>query len=159
MICIRHTPCADASGTRSVPDPLDSAHGRLSYPFYTKLAKIYNSNQSRSVILCGNVYDLFYNGSEYVPLIPFLCGKCSSRGIIRVVYELNGPVRILDDREKLKNAWITWKTGLDPDTLLLRNLGGKSGPSEARARWAASSSSSCWTRSATPTWPWKCSGN
>jgi hypothetical protein len=102
----------------------------ISYPFYTKLAKIYNSHQSRSVILCGNVYDLFYNGSEYVPLIPFLCGKCSSRGIVRIVYELNGPVRILDDREKLKNAWITWKTGLDPDTLLIRNLG-KSGPSEA----------------------------
>jgi len=97
--------------------------------FYTRLARILNSNQSRSVILCGNVYDLFYNGSEYVPLIPFLCGKCNSRGIIRVVYELNGPVRILDDREKLKNAWVAWKAGLDPDTLLLRNLGGK-GPSE-----------------------------
>jgi hypothetical protein len=101
----------------------------VSYPFYSRLAKVLNSNQSRSVILCGNIHDLFHNGCEYVPLIPFLCGKCNSRGIIRVVYELNGPVRILDDREKLKSAWIRWKSGVDPDTLLLRNLGAK-GPSE-----------------------------
>jgi len=81
----------------------------ISYPFYTKLAKIYNSHQSRSVILCGNVYDLFYNGSEYVPLIPFLCGKCNSRGIIRIVYELNGPVQSSTlahpDEESLLFCW------------------------------------------------------
>ncbi len=100
------------------------------YPFYVKLAKILNSGQSRSVILCGNVYDLFYNGREHVPLVSFLADKCRSRGIVRIVYELNGPVRILDDRADVKSAWIAWKSGIDPDTLLLRGMAGK-GPSEA----------------------------
>jgi hypothetical protein len=98
--------------------------------FYARLAKIFNSDQSRSVILCGNVYDLFHDGREYQPLIPFLCEKSQTRKIIRVVYELNGPIRVLDDRDKLKKAWIHWRGGVDPDTLLIRELR-KKGPSEA----------------------------
>jgi hypothetical protein len=99
------------------------------YDFFSQLARIFNSNQSRSVILCGNVYDLFFNGREYVPLIPFLCEKSATRGLVRVVYELNGPVRVLDDPDKLKREWIAWKTGQDVDTLLLRELR-KKGPSQ-----------------------------
>lgn len=94
-----------------------------SYAFFTKLARILNSEQSRSIILSGNVYDLFDSGTQYVPLIPFLVEKTRARGLIRVVYELNGPVRVLDESEKVKNAWIAWKSGSDPDTLLLRGLG------------------------------------
>ena len=97
--------------------------------FFARLAKIFNSEQSRSVVLCGNVYDLFDNGQEYVPLIPFLCSKSQTRSIIRVVYELNGPIRVLDDREKLKQAWIAWRSGADPDSLRIRELR-KRGPSE-----------------------------
>ncbi|HID77536.1 MAG TPA: ATP-binding protein [Planctomycetaceae bacterium] len=99
------------------------------YEFFSQLARIFNSNQSRSVILCGNVYDLFYNGSEYVPLIPFLCRKTATPGLTRVVYELNGPVRILDNPEQLKKRWIAWKTGENVDRLLLRELR-KKGPTE-----------------------------
>ncbi len=128
------------------------------YPFYSRLAKVLNSNQSRSVILCGNVHDLFHNGCEYVPLIPFLCGKCNSRGIIRVVYELNGPVRILDEREKLKSA--VDRAG-SRASIPIRSCSATWGPKGRRKRtaWAASSSNSCWTPSATPTWPWSCSAN
>jgi hypothetical protein len=97
--------------------------------FFSQVARIFNSEQSRSVILCGNVYDLFYDGEQYVPLIPFLCRKSETRRIIRVVYELNGPIRVLDDREKLKQAWITWRTGVDPDTLRIREMR-QQGPSE-----------------------------
>ncbi|MCL4192860.1 MAG: ATP-binding protein [Thermoguttaceae bacterium] len=103
--------------------------------FFAALARIFNSDQARAVILCGNVYDLFFNGSQYVPLIPLLSEKAKTQGVIRVIYELNGPVRILDDREKLKNAWIKWKTGQDVDTLLLKDLR-KAGPSEADRRSA-----------------------
>ena len=78
----------------------------MSHDFFSQLARIFNAHQARSVILCGNVYDLFYDGRDYVPLIPFLAEKSKTRGLIRIVYELNGPVRILDDREKLKNSWI-----------------------------------------------------
>lgn len=94
----------------------------LSGSFFRQLAAIFNSNQSRSVILSGNVYDLFPADDEYVPLLPFVTEKTQTTGLIRVVYEQNGPIRILDDRDKLKNAWISWKAGLDLDTLLLRGL-------------------------------------
>lgn len=93
-----------------------------SYEFFARLARILNSEQSRSIILSGNVYDLFDSGKQFVPLIPFLTEKTQARGLIRVVYELNGPVRVLDEPEKVKNAWIAWKSGSDPDSLLLRGL-------------------------------------
>lgn len=90
--------------------------------FYARLARVFNSNQARSAILAGNVYDLFFDGNQYVPLVPYLVEKAKTPGLVRVVYELNGPVRILDEREKVKAAWIKWKTGKDPDTLLLEGL-------------------------------------
>ena len=94
----------------------------VKYGFFSDLVEILNSDQSRSVILSGNVHDLFYNGQEYVPLIPFVSEKSKTKGLIRLVYELNGPIRALDDRDKLKNAWIAWKSGVDTDTLLIRGM-------------------------------------
>lgn len=94
----------------------------LKYAFLSRLAEVLNSDQSRSVILCGNVYDLFYNGQEYVPLIPFVAEKTQTNGLIRLVYELNGPIRVLDGGDKLKNAWIAWKSGVDANTLLIRGM-------------------------------------
>ena len=94
----------------------------LKYPFFTRLAEILNSDQSRSVILSGNVYDLYFNGTEYVPLIPFVADKSGTSGLIRMVYELNGPIRIIDDRERIKNAWIAWKSGVDTETLVIRGM-------------------------------------
>lgn len=90
--------------------------------FYQRLAGIFNSEQSRCAILSGNVHDLFFHHNEYWPLISFLTEKFQADGLIRVVYEQNGPVRILDNRDKVKNAWISWKAGLDLDTLLLKGL-------------------------------------
>jgi SpoVK/Ycf46/Vps4 family AAA+-type ATPase len=101
----------------------------LKYSFFAQLAEVLNSDQSRSVVLSGNVYDLFFNGREYVPLIPFVSEKSQTDGLIRLVYELNGPIRVLDSRDKLKSAWIAWKSGVDPDTLLVRGLHSR-GPSE-----------------------------
>ena len=101
----------------------------LKYRFFTELAEVFNSEQSRSVVLSGNVYDLFFNGDDYVPLIPFVAEKCKTDRLIRLVYELNGPIRALEDRDRLKNAWIGWKSGVDPDTLLLQGMKNR-GPSE-----------------------------
>ena len=97
----------------------------MQYPFFKQLAAIFNSEQSRSVILSGNVYDLFFLGDDYQPLIPFVADKSQVSGLIRIVYEQNGPIRILEDRDKLKNAWIAWKSGVDPDTLLVKGLQSK----------------------------------
>ena len=94
----------------------------MQYSFFKQLAGILNSQQARSVILNGNVYDLFFDGEDYVPLIPFVSGKSAVDGLVRIVYEQNGPIRILEGRDKLKNAWIAWKSGVDPDTLLVKGL-------------------------------------
>jgi AAA+ superfamily predicted ATPase len=97
----------------------------IKYAFFTRLIELLNSDQSRSVILSGNVHDLFFNGQEYVPLIPFVTEKSKTDRLIRLVYELNGPIRILDQPDALKNAWIAWKSGVDPNTLLIRGLQAK----------------------------------
>ena len=89
--------------------------------FHQQIAKIHNSAKSRSLIVCGNVYDLFWNEKEFVPLIPFLLEK--TKGPIQIVYELNGPIRIEGEQKtSLKKAWITWKTGDDPNTVILKDL-------------------------------------
>jgi AAA+ superfamily predicted ATPase len=94
----------------------------LKYDFFARLAEILNSDQSRSVILSGDVHDLFFNGQEYVPLIPFVSEKSKTQNLVRLVYELNGPLRVLDEQERLKNAWIAWKAGVDTNTLLIRDM-------------------------------------
>lgn len=91
--------------------------------FHKQIAKIHNSGLSRTVIVCGNVYDLFHNEekNEYLPLIPFIQEK--SKGPMKLTYELNGPIRMkTEDKVKLKNAWISWKAGIDINTLLLTDL-------------------------------------
>lgn len=97
----------------------------MQYAFFKQIAGILNSQQARSIILSGNVYDLFYDGEDYVPLIPFVSGKSAVKGLVRIVYEQNGPIRFLEGRDKLKNAWIAWKSGVDPDTLLVKGLQSK----------------------------------
>ena len=93
------------------------------YAFFQRLARIFNSGQSRCVILYGNIYDLFWDGNEYVPLIHFVQEKTAVAGLIRVVYELNGPIRLAAaDHDRLRDAWVSWKTGMDADTLNLRSL-------------------------------------
>ena len=75
------------------------------YEFFTHFARILNSGQARSVVLCGNVYDLFWDGQRYVPLIPFLCEKAQADRLLQLVYELNGPIRISKtDRQLLTDA-------------------------------------------------------
>jgi len=92
----------------------------MTYPFYKKFAKVINAQQSRSVILCGNVYDLFFYDGRYVPLIEFLSMKTKHPNIMQVVYELNGPVRIVgEDQESLKRAYIAGKSGRDVNDLLI----------------------------------------
>ncbi|MHA2428791.1 MAG: AAA family ATPase, partial [Candidatus Hermodarchaeia archaeon] len=92
----------------------------MTYPFYKKLAQIINARQSRSVILCGNVYDLFRHDGEYMPLIDFLSKKTQHPNILQVVYELNGPIRV-EDEKMLKEAYILAKAGKSPDDLAIEN--------------------------------------
>ena len=91
--------------------------------FFKQLARLLNSGQTRSVLLCGNIYDLQWDGSSYVPLNPFLMQKTQTPGILQLVYELNGPIRMNKEaHDKLRGAWVEWKTGVDANTLALREL-------------------------------------
>ena len=93
------------------------------YSFFRSLARVFNSGQSRCVILHGNIYDLFWDGNTYVPLIHFVQEKTQVSGLIRLVYELNGPIRVeAADYNRLRDAWVSWKTGMEPDELNLRDL-------------------------------------
>ncbi|MCC7335307.1 MAG: ATP-binding protein [Pirellulaceae bacterium] len=105
------------------------------YEFFSQLARIINSGQARSIVLSGNVNDLFFNGESYMPLVPFLLRKTSVSGLIQVVYELNGPVRLRgEDQAKLREAWAAWKTGLDINALAIKELGSDSSKIDLRRR-------------------------
>ncbi|MFI4860424.1 MAG: hypothetical protein ACIAXF_07060, partial [Phycisphaerales bacterium JB063] len=98
------------------------------YDFFSRIARIVNSGQSRAVMVAGEVHDLFFvgdkaakldesqegndsggespggaGGGEYVPLMPYLCKQCDIPGVVLLVYELNGPIRCVDpdDRRRL----------------------------------------------------------
>ncbi len=79
--------------------------------FITDLSEIINSGQSRSVVLTGNVSDLFFNGKKYVPLIELLLSKYevkqtpASKGIIRITYQINDDIVIIDNTQELMAAW------------------------------------------------------
>lgn len=105
------------------------------YPFFASLARMINSGQARSIILSGNVNDLFFDGEKYVPIVPFLLNKTRVPGIIPIVYELNGPIRVADeDRSKLRDAWAAWKTGIDVGSLAIKELTTDSSKTEMRRK-------------------------
>lgn len=94
-----------------------------SYPFFSQIARIINSGQSRAIVVSGNIYDLYYDGREYVPLIQFMQNKTKIPGLVQVVYELNGPVRMSDDdKSRLREAWTAWKNGIAIDVIPSREL-------------------------------------
>ncbi len=106
-----------------------------SYEFFSQFARIVNSGQARSIIISGNVNDLFYDGDGYEPLVPFLLNKTKVSGLVQVVYELNGPVRIEgDSRAKLREAWAAWKTGVDVNSLAIKDMMAESSKIEMRRR-------------------------
>ena len=106
-----------------------------SYEFFSQLARVINSGQARSIIVSGNVNDLYFDGESYAPLVQFLLAKTKVSGLVQVVYELNGPVRLNDeDRAKLREAWAAWKTGIDMKSLAIRDMGHESSKIDLRRR-------------------------
>ena len=74
-----------------------------------------NSGTSRSLVLSGNIHDLFFvrdgDDTDYIPLVPFLTRSWDIPGFILIVYELNGPIRFAKaaEREKVKRAFNLWR--------------------------------------------------
>ena len=74
-----------------------------------------NAGTSRSLVLSGNIHDLFFvreeDNTDYIPLVPFLTRSWDIPGFILIVYELNGPIRFAQEteREKVKRAFNLWR--------------------------------------------------
>ena len=94
------------------------------YTFLSEACKLINTGISRSLILSGNIHDLFFAidtmsdtsqknnpSGEYLPLVPFLRQKWDVNGFILLVYELNGPIRFSSesDQDKMRTAYNKWK--------------------------------------------------
>jgi hypothetical protein len=96
------------------------------YAFLSQIGRIINSGQSRSIVLTGNIYDLYYldRRDDYVSLIDFLVAKWALPDVILVVYEINGPIRFVDNanRNKLRDAWLKWRMGMDSDQLAIKRM-------------------------------------
>jgi len=82
------------------------------HSFIKQAGRIINSGQSCSLVMTGNITDLFFDESAeetdgYVPLIDLLINTWSLKGNILVVYELNGPIRFVQkgDMQKVRDAW------------------------------------------------------
>ncbi|MEM8872725.1 MAG: ATP-binding protein [Planctomycetota bacterium] len=94
--------------------------------FATRLARLLNSGQTRTVLLHGEVQDLFAADGETVfePLLPFLTGRFAVPGVVQIVYELNGPIRLVGGSqwEVLRRGWVAWKRGTTTDANILQSL-------------------------------------
>lgn len=97
--------------------------------FVRRAARVLNSGQTRSLLLTGNVHDLFHvpepdDRRRFQPLLELLVSRWRVSGRIVLVYELNGPVRFVDegDREKLRSAWIRWRTGRTAEELAIARM-------------------------------------
>ncbi|MCG9131654.1 ATP-binding protein [Candidatus Poribacteria bacterium] len=80
-----------------------------------------NSGTSRSLVLSGNIHDLFFirekDDTDYITLVPFLTHSWDIDGFILIVYELNGPIRFAQEaeREKVKQAFNQWRGTTETD--------------------------------------------
>lgn len=131
----------DAEAPASAPPPTPA--------FFRELAAVVNAGTARGVVLAGEVHDLFFladardadahtdraadgaaSGAEtipvrgapgaWVPLVDFLVGRCTVPGMLVLVVELNGPVRLhaaggsAAGWETLRDAWVAWRGGVEP---------------------------------------------
>lgn len=101
------------------------------YPFIKEIGGILNSGASHSLLVTGEVHDLFYvqgdaeRRSGYVPLVDFVLAHWGQiRSKILLVYELNGPIRFLypEDEKKLSDAWMRWRTGMSKDDWAVKRM-------------------------------------
>lgn len=96
--------------------------------FLRTAGRILNSGQARTLLLTGNIYDLFCQetaeAADYVPLLSFLTASWLLPGLIVVVYELNGPIRFVRpaDADALRDAWLKWRSGLDANALAVKRM-------------------------------------
>ena len=78
-------------------------------PFLKQAGRVLNSGQARTILLTGNINDLFApanDDQDYVPLLNLLTAQWDLADYLLIVYELNGPIRFVreDDAQKVRDA-------------------------------------------------------
>jgi hypothetical protein len=105
------------------------------YEFMRRAGGIINSGQGRTLLLSGNVYDIFRSpdGKEYVPLTDALRSAWDAPDRIIITYEINGPLRFHQPQQKdlLRDAWTRWRHGGDVGDLAIERM---LSPAKARAK-------------------------
>jgi hypothetical protein len=106
------------------------------HPFRSQVSRILNSGQSNSVVLSGNVHDLFFlpgktedENGNYVSLTEYLSAKWGGRkDVMPIIYEPNRQIRFVnpEDKDRMRGAWIKSMTGVDANTLAIEQLLGVS---------------------------------
>lgn len=98
------------------------------HAFLRQAGRLLNSGQSRTLLLTGNIHDLFGlqadSRRDYLPLLPFLSAHWALPDVILVVYELNGPIQFAreGDEAKVRDAWYRWRTGKTADELAVQRM-------------------------------------
>jgi len=95
--------------------------------FLKQAGRVLNSGQARTLLLTGNINDLFGPaGSEqnYVPLLTLLTAEWDLPNYILIVYELNGPIRFVREADagKVRDAWLKWRSGYDSNELAIKRM-------------------------------------
>ncbi len=97
--------------------------------FIGQIGRILNSGQTQCIVLTGNIYDQFYSKDQdqYEPLLQYLLHKWDlpiTRNIIKIVYELNGPINFLhpEDKPPMQKAWHMLVTGQTPHDSAIERL-------------------------------------
>jgi hypothetical protein len=89
-----------------------------------RMSRIIRSGQSRSIILTGNIGDLYFNPTasggkgDYVPFVDRLVGILAAKGSrIVLTYRLNGPIEFASNEERsaIRDLWVRAHfEGFDP---------------------------------------------
>lgn len=108
--------------------------------FVKEAGRFLNSGQTRTLVISGNIYDLFPvsqgdNGNlSYVPVTDLLCESWNVPGVIVLIYEINGPIRFLNPahQNNVRKAYINWRSaGMSRSYDQSRNTAASAGQSEA----------------------------
>ena len=85
------------------------------YDFIKQISKFVNTGQTRSLVLSGNIDDVYWDGLGYTSLIQCLSNEykiaksASTRGIVQVLYEVNKSIKIVGDTEGQKWIKLAWQ--------------------------------------------------
>ncbi|MBI2422703.1 MAG: AAA family ATPase [Candidatus Hydrogenedentes bacterium] len=96
--------------------------------FMKQAGRMLNAGQARTLLFSGNMYDIFRHSDEkgdaYHTLADFIVQQWRDSGHTLVIYEINGPVRFIDSKEKelARAAWLQWRTGYDEHDLAISKM-------------------------------------